>query len=161
MNEKAVKKPESNPVVKDVVKTIEADVKAVENKASAVTKAVETKAEEVKAAVTKAVETKAEEKQDVKKEAVKEEKTKKAAAPKKRAGRKTTEKKAENEAEVFVEFEGIQSSLADVKKRVVDAFVSEGHRPSTIKSLRVYLKPVDHAAYYVINDKFMGSVDLF
>ena len=40
-------------------------------------------------------------------------------------------------------------------------FVAEGHRESSIKSLRVYLKPEDGAAYYVINDKIAGRVDLF
>ena len=32
---------------------------------------------------------------------------------------------------------------------------------SSIKDLRVYLKPEDGAAYYVINEKVAGRVDLF
>lgn len=168
MNEKTDKKPESNLVMKDAVKAKEADVKAAvgakaEEVKAAVTKAgakVEAKAEEAKTAVTKAVE-KTEEKAEAVKEAVKEEKPVKKAAPKRKAGRKAAEKKNENETEIFVEFEGTQSSIEDVRKRVIDAFVAEGHRASTIKTLRLYLKPVDYAAYYVINDKFMGRVDLF
>ena len=42
-----------------------------------------------------------------------------------------------------------------------DQAVADGHRASSIKSLQVYLKPEEFAAYYVINQKFAGRVDLF
>lgn len=32
---------------------------------------------------------------------------------------------------------------------------------SSIKTLQLYLKPEESAAYYVINQKFAGKVDLF
>ena len=55
--------------------------------------------------------------------------------------------------------------LANVKETVKETteavFVSEGHRVSTIKSLKLYLKPEDGFAYYVINEKFAGRVPLF
>ena len=40
-------------------------------------------------------------------------------------------------------------------------FVAEGHRAGCIKTLNIYVKPEEYKAYYVINDKFFGSVDLF
>ena len=43
----------------------------------------------------------------------------------------------------------------------VGSFVAEGHRAGCIKTLNIYVKPEEYKAYYVINDKFFGSVDLF
>jgi len=48
-----------------------------------------------------------------------------------------------------------------VIEKAKNEFVAEGHRASSIKSLQVYLKPEEFAAYYVINQKFAGRVDLF
>ena len=163
--------------------TKEAEVKPAE------TKTLEAKAAEVKAAAS-AVEAKATEKlanvkendidfdkiqekidsgatinQAVKEtvkettEAVKEEVKK---APKKKATRKAAAKKeSESETEVFVEYYGQQSSVEEITNKVKEVFVSEGHRVSTIKSLKLYLKPEDGFAYYVINEKFAGRVPLF
>lgn len=121
----------------------------------------EVKPAEVKAAV-KAEEAKVVEKAAEVKETVKE--TVKSAAKKtaqKKTTRKTTTKKEASSTEVFVEFYGQQSSVESVEERVKAAFVAEGHKAGTIKSLKIYLKPEEQAAYYVINDKFAGRVDLF
>ena len=79
----------------------------------------------------------------------------------KKTTRKTTTKKEASSTEVFVEFYGQQSSVESVEERVKAAFVAEGHKAGTIKSLKIYLKPEEQAAYYAINDKFAGRVDLF
>ena len=161
MNAKSGKKPEVKPVV-TTAQTKEAEVKPAETKEAEVkpaeTKTLEAKAAEVKAAAS-AVEAKATEKLANVKETVKEtteavkEEVKKA--PKKKATRKAAAKKqSESETEVFVEYYGQQSSVEEI-------FVSEGHRVSTIKSLKLYLKPEDGFAYYVINEKFAGRVPLF
>ena len=121
----------------------------------------EVKPAEVKAAV-KAEEEKVVQKAAEVKETVKE--TVKSAAKKtaqKKTTRKTTTKKEASSTEVFVEFYGQQSSVESVEERVKAAFVAEGHKAGTIKSLKIYLKPEEQAAYYVINDKFAGRVDLF
>ncbi|MDD6182683.1 MAG: DUF6465 family protein [Lachnospiraceae bacterium] len=121
----------------------------------------EVKPAEVKAAV-KAEEEKVVEKAAEVKETVKA--TVKTAAKKtaqKKTTRKTTTKKEPSSTEVFVEFYGQQSSVESVEERVKAAFVAEGHKAGTIKSLKIYLKPEEQAAYYVINDKFAGRVDLF
>ena len=121
----------------------------------------EVKPAEVKAAV-KAEEEKVVEKAAEVKETVKA--TVKTAAKKtaqKKTTRKTTTKKEASSTEVVVEFYGQQSSVESVEERVKAAFVAEGHKAGTIKSLKIYLKPEEQAAYYVINDKFAGRVDLF
>lgn len=149
MNEKTGKKPESKVVVKAE------ESKAVEVKATE-TKTVGAKPAAVPAASVSAVEAKTTEKPTETKAVVKEEVKK---APKKRTARKPAEK--ENQTEVFVEYYGQQSSVEEIANKVKETFVSEGHRPSTIKSLKLYLKPEDGSAYYVINEKFAGRVDLF
>lgn len=164
MNEKTNKKPEVKPVAKAVdAKTTKATetpvVKPAETKTATV-KPAETKAVEVKPVETKTAEAPKAVEKPAAKEPVKAEPVKKEVS-KKKAARKPAAKKEESTTEVFVEFYGKQSAIEDVKKKIIDAFVAEGHRVSTIKSLKVYLKPEDYSAYYVINEKFAGRVDLF
>ena len=45
-------------------------------------------------------------------------------------------------------------------EKVIAAYVAEGHRESSVKRLRLYIKPEDRKAYYVVNEKVSGSVDL-
>lgn len=105
----------------------------------------------VKAAEVKPAETKTAEKKPAE--------AKKTTA-KKTATKKTTAKK-EMAPEVFIQFAGKEDAVADVVTRAKEAFVAEGHRASSIKSLRVYLKPEESAAYFVINEKYAGRVDMF
>ena len=63
--------------------------------------------------------------------------------------------------EVFIQFQGQEAVVADVIEKAKKQFEAEGHRASSIKSIQVYLKPEEYAAYYVINQKHAGRVDLF
>ena len=85
---------------------------------------------------------------------------KKTRAPR---GSKTAKKavKEELKPEVFIQYQGREAMVADAIEKAKAEFVADGHRVSTIKSLQVYLKPEENAAYYVINRKFAGRVDLF
>ena len=83
-------------------------------------------------------------------------KSKDAEAPKKPAV-KAAPKKAE---EMILQFQEGEWDLSAVKEQVVAAYVAEGHRASAIKKLTIYLKPEEGKAYYVINDKESGSIDL-
>lgn len=69
--------------------------------------------------------------------------------------------KEEMKPEVFIQFQGNEAVVAEAIEKAKAQFVAEGHRASSIKSLQVYLKPEEYAAYYVINQKFAGKVDLF
>lgn len=101
------------------------------------------------------------------KEAVKEDKApaKKAAAPKKAAAKTTTTKTAKTVKEaasqnVYIQFAGKEVKTEELVEQVKAQWTAEGHRVSSIKSLEVYVKPEDNAAYYVINGKENGKVDL-
>ena len=141
-------------------KEVKENVKATETKvkeaAKATTKAAETMVNEAAKDTAKAAETKV-------KEAAKTT-AKKAAAAKtaaKATAKKTVAKAAAVEPQVIIQYQNNESDLAKVTERVKTQFVSEGHKAGTIKKINVYLKPEEYSAYYVINDKFSGRVDLF
>lgn len=150
---------------------VKAAVKATETKAVVKAEEVKAEAKEVVAKKAETVVKKAEE--TVKKAeetAKKAETTVKAAAKttaKKRATKKAAAKKTakaekkELVPEVFVQFDGNEDVVANVIERAKEAFTADGHRASSIKSLKVYLKPEEYAAYYVINDTYAGKVNLF
>lgn len=69
--------------------------------------------------------------------------------------------KEELKPEVFIQFQNKEAVVEDAIAKAKGQFVADGHRMSTIKSLQIYLKPEEGAAYYVINRKFAGRVDLF
>ena len=124
-------------------------------------------------ATTKKTTTKATEVKEVKVEAPKAEAPKaealKAEAKKAPAKKATTTKKATTakketakaETVITIQHQGNEVTVASVEEKVKAAFVAEGHKASTIKTLSIYVKPEEYAAYYVINDKFSGRVDLF
>lgn len=114
------------------------------------------KAEAVKAEAPKA-EVKAE---AVKTEAPKAEKKEEGkAAPKKRGPKPKAEKK-EAVQNVYVQFMGKEILTADLVAQVTEKWVALGHRASSIKELNLYVKPEDSAAYYVINGKESGKLEL-
>ena len=144
-------------VTKQAVKNAAATQAAVKEEAVKATPAVEeVKAVEVAEEVKTEEVVKAEE--AVKTETV--EATEKKAT-KKPAAKKVAEKKEEMKPEVYIQFNGQEAVLTDVIEKAKKQFVDEGHRAGTIKSLQVYLKPEEYAAYYVINQKHAGRVDLF
>ena len=139
-----------------------AAVKAAEAKVAAKVEETKTAAKEATAkVVAKVEETKNAAKETEVKAATKVEEPKKTAAEtaKKRKPRTKTAKKAAKEElkpEVYIQYQGREGVVEDAIKKV-----TEGHRASTIKSLQLYLKPEENAAYYVINQKIAGRVDLF
>ena len=145
-------------------------VKAAEpktnEKASDVLQAAKNAAQDVKTAVKESA---SEEKAAAKTETVKDtaaetKETAKPAREKKpsRAAKKAAKAaKEELKPEVFIQYQGNEAIVADVIEKAKNEFVADGHRASSIKSLQVYLKPEEFAAYYVINQKFAGRVDLF
>ena len=129
--------------------------------------AVETKAaaEAKAAAVAKEVGKKVAETKDTVKDTAKKATEKVEAATKtavkKAAAKKAAPKKEELKPEVFIQFQGQEAVVAEVIEKAKKQFEAEGHRASSIKSIQVYLKPEEYAAYYVINQKHAGRVDLF
>lgn len=115
----------------------------------------------------KASENKTEEVKEVKVAAVEEKKAEQATekkATKKTTGKKTEKKaspaKEEKQEMVFVQFAGEEFVVEEITRKAKEAYIAEGHRASAIKSLRLYIKPEEKKAYYVINEKAAGSIEL-
>ena len=138
-------------------KTTQTTKKAEDVKINAPVKTVETvKTETVAPAV------KAEVKETVKEAPKAEKKAEVKAAPKKRGPKPKTEKTEKKEAvqNVYVQFAGKEILTADLVAQVTEKWVALGHRASSIKELNLYVKPEDSAAYYVINGKESGKIEL-
>ena len=149
------------------VKGKASEVKANKKAAVAMAQTAAVKPEAVKKEEPKKEEVKQEEpkKEEVKKEEVKKEvvaSVKKAAVKPK----KTVKEKETMVPELFIQYyddpAGEQeANINDIVEKVKAAYVAEGHRESSIKSLKVYLKPQEWKAYYVINNKIEGQISLF
>lgn len=133
--------------VEDTVEAVKAAVEAVE-----------AKAEEVKTENTKTDEASVEEEKPARKRPGRKPGSKNKTTKEKE---KAAAKKEAGTPEIYVQFGASESSVQAAVERIRAEYVAQGHRASSIKSLKVYLKPEDNAAYYVINDKVAGRVDLF
>ena len=156
-NAKLVKTPEVKAEVKEAVQDVANKAKDVVAKT---VKTVETKA----ANVAEKTQTAAEKTKDAAEKTVKTVETKAKAVETKAKAAKKTVKKAVKEIlkpEITVQYQNLEVTTETVEERVKAQFAAEGHRVGTIKKLNIYVKPEEYAAYYVINDKFTGRVDLF
>lgn len=61
---------------------------------------------------------------------------------------------------VFMEYGGIQVEEKEIIAKIKEAWVSEGNKIKDIKELKLYLKPDEFVAYYVINDDISGKINL-
>lgn len=132
-----VKTPVASEPKTDVKNEVE---KAVEKTTEKVEKAVEKTTEKV---AEKAAEVKADIKETVKKTTAK------------------ATKKEPVKPEIIVQYQNSEVDTAAIEERVKAQFVAEGHKAGFIRKLSIYIKPEEYSAYYVINDKFSGRVDLF
>ncbi len=121
-------------------KTTKAAEKAVETKKKAATIK-----EEVKKEVKKAV-------KETKKTAEKA-----VAAVEKTAAKTRTKKKAALE-EVILEYRGMQVNVETLLADAKADWIANGHKEKDYVSCKLYLKPEDRRAYYVINDIDEGNV---
>ena len=81
--------------------------------------------------------------------------------------KKTTEKparrtvKKEVNAEVYVQFLGKEVYAKDVLENVKKIWTEEmGKKEKDLKDVKIYIKPEENAAYYVINGDVTGAVGL-
>ena len=129
---------EAKTAVNEAKTTVTAETK----KAAEETKKV---AEKVKTTAKKATETVAEE-------------TKKVTA-KKTAEKKPAAKKAEPVRTAVLQFAGDEYKVDEIIAKAEAAFKAEKKR-TAIKDIKVYIKPEEKAAYYVVNNDYAGRVDL-
>lgn len=86
---------------------------------------------------------------------------KKTPAPKKAAPKKTSEDKSIVDQNVYVQFGGREILAKDILDRVKALWTAElGKKEKDLKEIKLYIKPEEYAAYYVINDDITGSIDL-
>ena len=147
------------------VKTTNTAAQKIEAAKAVVEKAVEEKAAEVKEAAKETAETA---KATVKKTAAKAKTatTRKTAAAKKTVKEKADAVKTETKRKVtrkptkkiVLQYLGKEFDEAELTERAIAQFNSvEGG--VAVKTITMYLKPEDDAAYYVINDQYTGRVD--
>ena len=162
---------------KTVTAKVQTQPMAAANTAKAAETKVTEKASEVKTEVKAEAETKIAEKVNEVAEKAAEIAVEKAAETKtavKAAAKKTAEKvgtakktaaakKAEKAPlipEIKIQFAGNEADEDEIVNAIKNKYVSEGHRASAIKSLQIYLKPEESAAYYVVNGDTTGKIDL-
>ena len=134
-------------------KTVAASTDETAKKETAVKEAAET----VKPAEKKAAET---EKPAEKKTAVRKTRTTKKTAEKKTATTRRTTKK-EASAEIYVQFLGREIYAKDVLENVKKIWTDEmGKKAGDLKDVKIYIKPEENKAYYVINGDVTGAVAL-
>lgn len=129
-----------------IKKTAEKTVDVTVEKAATAKKAVEKAVEE---SAKKAAEKMPAAKESAKK-AISEAKSTVSSG---KRGRPAKAKKAEPVQETFFEFDGGQIMAESIVEKIKEAYKADGHRVSSIKSLRTYVNLYERKAYYVINDK--------
>ena len=148
--------------------TVKVETKAAEKTTAAEKEAVKEVAKEVVKETAAAEEAPAKAEETTRTTA-KKTTTKKAVAPKKpAAAKKPAEKKApakaakkEAEQEMILQFGGREIKEKDLYERIQQIWIEGyGKKAEELKSLKVYVKPEEFTAYYVINDDVTGSIDL-
>lgn len=160
--EKAVKA--ETPKTDDAKASVE--TKAAEKTAEvkpAAEKPVEEKTAEVKSAEEKTTAVKSEE--PAKKTAAKKTTTRKTTAAKKTttktAAKTTAAKKAEPVTEVYVQYWGKEIHTSEVADGIKKIWTEDmGKKASELKDLKIYIKPEDNGAHYVINGDVTGFIGL-
>ena len=165
--------PAKSVVTASEEKTVKAETpKTDDAKASVETKAaekpVETKNAEVKPVEEKPAAAKAEEpakKTTAKKTTARKTAAKKTTAKtttaKTTATRRTATKKAEPATEVYVQYWGKEIHTSEVADRIKKIWTDDmGKKSSDLKDLKIYIKPEDNGAHYVINGEVTGFIGL-
>lgn len=132
-----------------VKKTAEAAKEAVKNEAEVIKEAVKTEAQAVKNAAKTA------------EKKVSEKAGRKAAekkAPAKKTSAKAADKPAVKKETVYLQFAGKEIDIDSVAEAARADF--KANNKGCVRKLEVYVKPEDSAAYYVVNGKISGKIEL-
>ena len=145
--------------------TVKVETKAAEKTTAAEKEAVKEVAKEVvkETAAAEEAPAKAEEKPAAKAAKTTRTTAKKTTTKKKPAEKKAPAKAAKKEAEqeMILQFGGREIKEKDLYERIQQIWIEGyGKKAEELKSLKVYVKPEEFTAYYVINDDVTGSIDL-
>lgn len=150
-----VKTEKKETAAAKAIETKKDTTKKLETKAAVLVDTPEVQAEEVKETVKKAAKKVAAKAEDTAEKAVKT--VKKAA---KKTAAKTT-KKAELKTEFFLQFSGKEYTEKEILKKVKDVWTKDlKNKVGDMKDVKIYLKPEESAAYYVVNGDTTGKIDL-
>ncbi|SES08751.1 DUF6465 family protein [Lachnobacterium bovis] len=72
----------------------------------------------------------------------------------------TTTKKETKEVQVYFQFGNQEVNEKEVNEKIQSALKEQGHKDA-IKTMEIYVKPEENAAYYVVNKTETGKVELF
>lgn len=61
---------------------------------------------------------------------------------------------------IYLQFNGKEACIDAVRDAIKENYDSVKDGTDTAKDLKIYLKPEDSKAYYVMNDDYIGEVDL-
>lgn len=77
-----------------------------------------------------------------------------------RIGEELREKaqKAATKTDFFLQYRDFEIRIDDIEDKIRQKYVAEGHTAGEIRAMQVYIKPEDHAAYYVINHTDTGKL---
>lgn len=71
------------------------------------------------------------------------------------------DEKKETKTNIYLQYMGKEISTEEIEKKVQAAWKeATGKTEEDIKTLNIYIKPEDAAAYYVINEETTGKVEL-
>ena len=59
--------------------------------------------------------------------------------------------------ELIIQYEGSEAKTADIEAAVITDF-RQAKKRAPITDMKVYIKPEEHTAYYVITEKYTGSI---
>ena len=135
----------------EIIKEIEAAAETAEKKAASAVKPAKKAAANAKKSVQKEA---ANVKKAVKKEAAK---TKKTAA---KIGKQALEILTPDKTTVYVQYLGREYDTNELLAQVKETYIADGSQAGPVKTISLYVKPEDNAAYYVINDTYTGAVTL-
>lgn len=114
-----------------------------------------------KETATAAAAVKAPAKEKAAEKTVKVEKTEKTEKEVKTTAAKAPAKKTTVKETVYLQYLGKEIDKDDLMKQVKEIWTKEQKRKvSDLKSVSLYLKPEENAAYYVINDEVSGKIEL-
>lgn len=89
------------------------------------------------------------------KAAEKKQPVKRAAAKRTATAKKTADKAVAVQKEVYVQCFGKELNVEGIEASVKQAWITEtGKKESDIKEMKIYIKPEENAAYYVINGEY-------
>ena len=138
-----VKAEKKETAAAKAIETKKDTTKKLETKAAVLVDTPEVQAEEVKETVKKAAKKVAAKAEDTAEKAVK------------------TVKKADLKTEFFLQFSGKEYTEKEILKKVKDVWTKDlKNKVGDMKDVKIYLKPEESAAYYVVNGDTTGKIDL-